>query len=279
MNVVLVCLRNFQEYILDNIDQLIKLNHQTIYVITEKIHFINYSLYDGKIILIDADELNDSFNFANVSSLNKVFKNGFWLLTSLRFFVIYEFMKKYNVGNIIHLENDVLIYYNCDILQQYLDNNYMYIPFDCYMRNIASIMYIPDHHKFKIILDNYDFGRSDMDNFFAIQTKTNLIKKFPIFPTKFAITNEEKYVSEHSDIFPYVFDAAAMGQYIGGVDPHNMSGDTSGFINETCVIKYNKYQIRWEQENDIIKPFLVIDNDIFPIFNLHIHCKNLKKYT
>jgi len=210
--------------------------------------------------------------------LNPSYRNGFWLLTSFRFFVIYECMKKYNIKDVIHLENDVPVYYNCDILLKYLDNNYIYLPFDRYTRNIASIMYIPNHFKFKMILDNYDRNKSDMENFSIIKNKTNLIKKFPIFPNEFAITDEEKYVSDNSDIFPYLFDAAAIGQYVGGIDPRNVPGDTSGWVSADCIIKYNKYQIKWEQENDIKRPFLIIENNVFPIFNLHIHCKNLKKY-
>jgi hypothetical protein len=34
MNIVLTCVGNFQDYILDNIRQLIRLNHENIYVIT-----------------------------------------------------------------------------------------------------------------------------------------------------------------------------------------------------------------------------------------------------
>jgi hypothetical protein len=110
--------------------------------------------------LINANEMNESYKFSMKTSLNKSFRNGFWYLTSLRFFYIYEFMKRYNVSNVIHLENDVPIYYNCDELSSIVDPNFMYIPFDTYRRNIASIMYIPSHEVFKAILDNYNFSKN-----------------------------------------------------------------------------------------------------------------------
>ena len=53
----------------------------------------------------------------------------------------------------IGLENDVLIYYSCNELINSIDTNYMYIPFDTYSRNIASIVYIPDVKTFKTILN------------------------------------------------------------------------------------------------------------------------------
>jgi len=275
MNIVLVCINNFQEYILDNIQQLINLNHENIYVLTNE-RFCNlFDNFSEKIKLIAIETLNDSYNFYSRTNLDKGFRNGFWSLTSLRFFYIYEFMKKYDVKDVIHLENDVLIYYNCNEILNFFDKNYIYLPFDTFKRNIASIMFIPSCDIFKNILDNYDFSKNDMENFSIIKNKTGLIKTLPIFP-KINTTNEEiNFVSENFKDFNLIFDAAAMGQYLGGIDPKNDSSNTIGFVNETCVIKYNIYNFIWENNDNIKKPFIVINNKKYKIFNLHIHSKNL----
>ena len=63
MNIVLVCINNFQEYILDNITQLIKLQHENIYVITNPQFFQAFDRFSGKVKLINIDELL----FKNVS--------------------------------------------------------------------------------------------------------------------------------------------------------------------------------------------------------------------
>jgi len=140
-------------------------------------------------------------------------------------------------------------------------------------------MYIPNVNVFKQILDNYNFNINDMENFAYIKQKTGLIENFPIFKKEYAVNKEELFVSYNSEKFPFIFDAAAIGQYLGGVDPRNMPGDTSGFVNETCVIKYNKYKFAFKDFDDgIKKPYIIINNDIIPIFNLHIHSKNLKKF-
>lgn len=277
MNIVLVCINNFQDYIIDNINQLNKLNHKNIYIITNQ-HLNTYFENIKNINLINIEELNDDYNFYNKTKLDKQFRNGFWTLTSLRFFYLYSFIKKYNINNVIHIENDVLIYYNIEILKNNLSNEYIYIPFDTFNRNIASIMYIPNHDILKKILDNYDINKNDMDNFAYIKRKTNLIQNFPIFNEYNSENNEIKFVSTNYDKFNFIFDAAAIGQFIGGVDPRNQSGDTSGFVNETCIIKYNNYTINWKYLDNIKKPFINIDNINIPIFNLHIHCKNLKKF-
>ena len=279
MNIVLTCLNNFQEYILTNIDQLIKLGNKNIYVITNSHLLSNFDKYSLKINLINADELNESYNFNTKSVLDSTFRDGFWKLTSLRFFYIYEFMKIYNITNVIHLENDVLIYYNCEELINLVNKNFVYIPFDTFKRNIASIMYIPNVEVFKTILDNYNFDKNDMENFSMIKQKTGIIQNFPIFIKNNNLTDEQKFVSNNSNIFPFIFDAAAIGQYLGGVDLRNIPGDTKGFVNETCVIKYNNYNIWFEEVDEIKKPFIKIEDKKVPIFNLHIHSKNLKEFV
>jgi hypothetical protein len=280
MNIVLVCINNFQEYILDNIEVLLSLKHDNIYVLTNNKFFEKFHHYT--IHLIDVDELHDSHDFYSKTSLDKSFREGFWTLASLRFFYIYEFMKTYNISNVIHIENDVLLYYNCDTIAKYFDENKMYIPFDTYGRNIASIMYIPSYDVFKIALDNYDFSKNDMENFKSIKDITGLIDHFPIFNKDDDQENcEIAFVSKNFNRFQYIFDAAAIGQFLGGIDPGNtVDGNVCvGFVNETCVIKYNEHVISWSNTNDnIMKPFIQIGDITIPVFNLHIHCKNLRQF-
>ena len=282
MNLILVSIGNFQSYILDNNKQLLRLNIKNIYVITEEEFFIHFENYKDTINLINVSELNEHYNFYNKTHLNKDFRNGFWTFASLRFFYIYSLMEKYNLSNCVHIENDVLLYYNIDLLENKLNKNYLYIPFDSYTRNIASIMYIPNSQIFKNILDNYDVKKNDMENFSNIKCKTNLIQNLPIFSNKYINNEEEAFVCENYDVFNIIFDAASMGQYLGGVDPRNIQGDTTGFVNETCVIKYNKYNFIWETHESVKKPFLEFEHNHMiikiPIFNLHIHSKNLFKF-
>jgi len=278
MNIVLVCINNFQTYILDNIKQLIKLQHENIYILTNEKFFSLFDTFSDKIKLINIDILPDSFNYYSKTSLDKSFRGGFWTLTSLRFFYIYEFMKKYDIKNVIHLENDVLLYYNCNNILNNFETQFIYLPFDTFTRNIASIMYIPSHEIFKIVLDNYNFSKNDMENFSNIKNKTHLIKTLPIFPKNNSDNKEIQFVSENYDKFNYIFDAAAMGQYLGGVDPRNNPTNTVGFINETCVIKYNNFNFSWITIDDIKRPFLTVGNDTLRIFNLHIHHKDLNNF-
>lgn len=278
MNIVLVCINNFQEYILDNIQQLINLKHDNIYILTNDEFFNLFDKFSDKIKLISVESLPDTFNYYSKTSLDKSFRGGFWALASLRFFYIYEFMNKYDVKDVIHLENDVLIYYNCNNIIDKFDKQFIYLPFDTFKRNIASIMYIPSSETFKIALDNYDFSKNDMENFCNIKNKTGVIKVLPIFPQIKTENKEVQFITENFEKFNCIFDAAAMGQYLGGIDPRNDPKNTVGFVNETCVIKYNMFKFIWVKINNIKRPFLKIGDLEIRIFNLHIHSKKLNEF-
>lgn len=282
INIVLVSVGVFQEYILTNIQQLIRLGHESIYVITEAAFFVNFvDLSDERVHLIDAGELCDTYRFAELCSLDKDFREGFWHATSSRFFYIYALMKRDELRDVIHIENDVLIYYNCNVLEGRVDKTKMYLPFDSYSRSIASIVYIPTHDVLKCVLDLYAYEENDMCNFPRIRLQIpDKIAQFPIYRPLESHTPEQNSVCVNFKQFNFIFDAAAIGQYLGGVDPHNCPGNTCGFINETCVIKYNKCSFQWADMGDGIRRPVVLAEDGLhvPIFNLHIHCKRLDEF-
>jgi hypothetical protein len=270
MKIILVSVGNFQEYILDNINNLLLFNNNDITVITNKEffrHFIDY-----RVILIDCNEL--SVNHFNINSkLNKEYRNGFWNYCSLRLFYIYSYIQQYNLTSCIHLENDVLTYIHFDDIKSNFKEDKVYATFDCDTRVIPGIIYIPNHKSFEPIINNYNFHLNDMEN--LAKFNESVILPLPIFPI--ISDNIFKFNKLYFD-FNMIFDGAAIGQYLGGVDPRNIPGDTRGFINETCVIKYNNYKFEWIQIDNLFIPHLVIENIKYKICNLHIHSKNLQKF-
>lgn len=283
ISIVLVCVGNFQEYILTNIAQLIRLGHPRIYIITDPHLMEHFDPFADYVYLISTVGLDDHLHFAEKTTLCRNIRNGFWYHTSARLFLINAFMWKYGIDNVIHIENDVLLYHNCDeILGSILyDSKQIHIPFDSWTRNIASIVYIPCADVFTKVLESYDFSKNDMENFSKVRLSTELIANFPIYTNVEGKTGEYEFVCDGWEKFENtIFDAAAMGQYIGGVDPQNIAGDTRGFINETCVIKYpSEGSFFWKVEAGVNKPFFKTNKgDVLRIFNLHIHSKALTLY-
>ena len=269
MQIILVCLKNFQSYILDNINNLLAFDNNDIHVITE-VEFFNY-FENLPITLIDCSKL-DHFNYNLNYQLDRNFRNGFWYLCSLRFFYLYSYMKNNTLSDVIHLENDVLTYVNFNDFN--FRNNKVYVTFDCETRVIPGIIYIPNYEAFKPIIENYNFNLNDMENL-ALESNENYIEQFPIFPIVDTIIN--KYNKNFNE-FNSIFDTAAIGQYLGGVDSRNISGDTRGFVNETCVIKYDLYKFVWIKTNSLYIPHIIINDNFIRINNLHIHSKDLHNF-
>jgi hypothetical protein len=280
MNVVLVSVGNFQEYILVNIRQLIQLGHTSIYVIVNADFIPYFSEFTRHVTCIDVATLPDPFGYYKRTPMSTEFRNGFNVHTSGRFFYLCAFMKQYQMDRVLHLENDVLIYYHADRLKNQIDQEHIYVPLDCYNRAIASVVYVPTANVLERVLAHYNYGDNDMANFARlVHQLPDAFQTFPIGSPDMADTPEQELVVRNWDTFQTIFDAAAIGQYLGGVDPRNIGGDTTGFINETCVIKYNVYRFEWGVSDDgMRRPFLIHGDKVYPIFNLHIHCKNLAMF-
>lgn len=270
--IILIDLENFQEYIIYNIKQLKLLNFNNITIITTanlKNYFENLNV---KIILTDEFNLD---TFDKLSSLDNVFRNGFWRLASKRLFYLYQYIKKYEIKDCFHIENDVLMYRNINIP----DKTKIWLTIDNENRCIPGILFIPEYRFLDNLFSNYFFDRNDMENLAIFYNNNkNICETFPIISQNSKINDYNK----NFYLFNMIFDAAAIGQYLGGVDPRNISGDTRGFVNETCRINYSNYNFKWKlykEDTNLYLPYIEINNEDIPIANLHIHCKRLKDFT
>jgi hypothetical protein len=191
-----------------------------------------------------------------------------------RFFYIYELMKKFKLRDVIHLQNDNLLYVNIDELlptfKKYYSNQ-LGVTFDQDRRAIASLMYIPNPAPLEQFLQ---FIISD-----PCQNNKELLARFknsshlPI-----AISKNTPY-STHYDHFQLIFDSLAIGQYLGGRDP--IHGPVQpGYIDETSVINPSYFDYEWIRDKEGRKvPYAIYNGEKIKIANLHIHCKDLKKFS
>ncbi len=276
MEIVLVCLNNFQEYILINIKNLLRFQNNNITVITDRKFFINF--LDFKVLLIAVEDLQNDYN-TYIQKLNNTFRNGFWELTSYRFEVLYSYMKKYNKQDVIHIENDVMIFKNMYTIN-FHNKDKILLTMDSQNRCIPGIMFIPNYLLLEKCLQSFQKGLNDMQNWAICYYNLNsIIDTLPIF-NELTNTPVHYMISKNFKHYNAIFDAAAIGQYLGGIDPRNIPGkNTIGFINETCIIDYSKFNIHWATDENYLKiPVITINNETIPIVNLHIHSKNLKDF-
>ena len=272
-DVILIDLINYQSYIDDNIKQLQLLNYN-VTIITDPSLITNF-INIPNITIITTDILScDEFDTNN--KLDDTFRNGFWKLTSKRLFYLYAYMKQFNKTNCFHIENDIMLYQNIVIP----DTNKLWLTMDHMNRCIPGIIFIPHYSYLDKLFNQYNYSQTDMHNCAEFyKNNRDICNTFPIIQYNQYYPYNDIY-NKHFDEFGMIFDAAAMGQYLGGIDPRNQSGDTRGFINETCVVNYSHYQFIWiyNTHTTIYLPHIFINNKYIPIANLHIHCKQLNVF-
>ena len=112
------------------------------------------------------------------------------------------------------------------------------------------------------------------------------VKKFVIVESSNLHSGNKKKLNfdiKNFTKFNAIFDAAAIGQYLGGIDEFNLidktKNNTVGFKNETCVVDYSKFEFCWKKTDKLFKPYLKKEGQLIPIINLHIHSKKLFKFT
>ena len=225
----------------------------------------------------------------------------FWKYTIERFFYLEEMMKTHNLQNVIHLENDTMLYLDINRLLPVFIENYkgLGVTLDCDYRCIPGFVFVRDHHPLKLfnqfVADTVKPNRNDMQllaDFVSTVQDDEVIQTLPILLPEYdrPLKNLVGYTSlrrnlytNHFDKFHGIFDAAAIGQYLGGISPRNTPKPhtTVGFINETCVFQCNFLDFTWETNEDSLRtPFARYKGaeSRHPVFTLHIHSKDMGQF-
>lgn len=266
---------NFPEYYYDSLKQSQKYFSGTIHSITGK------EAND----LLSRNENNKEFE--KVNFLNKYGMNNFWSVTFQRMFVIEQFMKENNLEDVIHIENDVLIYENPEKYLKQLHRFYKDF-------NLIGINSLTEHHS--------TFAYVYIPNYLTIEKlNQEMIKLLSLGEQKLIDLSCETMINEmvllrliykmNTDIVEYlptlaynedllnfnfgvIYDSASIGQFVGGTPFHQ-----PGFIDDRHFvgqyIKEKNIKIIWENK----EPFVLDGENKYKLANLHIHSKNLKAFV
>ncbi len=256
------------------------------------------SLIAAKTICVPCETLAKSAlhkQFITQSSANRTFRKGFWIVTTERFYYLAELMRIYGLSRVFHLENDVMIYTDIQTILPTFKAHYSHqigATFDNDQRCIAGLIYIdqiaPLQHFLSMVANMASQGGNDMEFLgkFKKQYQKQWIDSLPIIMPEYAKdfamisregdrTDSPESFSRHIEEFGSLFDAAALGQYLGGIDPFH-AVESIGFINERCLFDPSRLQFVWEEdERGRTIPVAVYKEQKWKINNLHIHSKNL----
>jgi hypothetical protein len=252
------------------------------------------------VVIVRYDSLNISSShkyFLRKNRFDKRYRGGFWVHTSERFFAMESFLRTCELENIFHLENDMMLYVSLnDILPIFrdkyqglgitMDSDNRCIPGFMFIRDLDSICNLTSFMAKKTL-------KNQMNDMYALADYLiskgepyckNLPVISPSYEKKYLLRDtagnnaNKNYYSTCFDDFHGIFDAAALGQYLGGVDPRNTTGDTRGFVNETAVYDPKKFGLHWETVDGLKRMVGEVAGDKFPIFSLHIHSKDTKQF-
>ena len=113
--------------------------------------------------------------------------------------------------------------------------------------------------------------------------KPHLIEPLPVIPDSYLVTRQDQsgivpIVESFANNFKAlqgIFDAAAIGQYLFGVDARNnpLGESQIGFINESAIYRASDFAFYFENINGNQVPMASYRDAQFRIYNLHIHSK------
>ena len=250
---------------------------------------------------------DEHMRFIKNSPLNKTFRNGFWNHATERFFYLDDLVRTYRLENVFHLENDVMIYADLTKFLPTFKKSYkgmIAATFDNDQRCVPGFLYFSDPTSLArlTLFISYQVSEFKKGNdmvylgLFRSYYEKTYIDTLPIvmpayadfYPlknlAKKASANPRAYYNNFKE-FKSLFDAAALGQYLGGIDPQNIESGTPyggkpGFINEACLFNPSYFTYEWEADDKGRKvPFAIFKKKKYPINNLHIHSKNLKAFA
>jgi len=237
--------------------------------------------------------------FRRISPLDREFREGFWTHTTERFFYLETLMRALDLEDVIHLENDVMLYEDVASLLPVLRRNFAHVAatFDAPDRCIPGFVYIRDAGAltplaamFNELLGGPSGGWSDMALIAEYRRRhPDRIGRLPVVtpdyphPLRSAIDPVVRPLEEYAGLageFGGIFDAAALGQYLGGVDSRNSpEPDTRGFINETAVFDPSHYAYRWKVDAAGRRvPRVVLAEREWKILDLHVHSKTMAPF-
>jgi hypothetical protein len=216
------------------------------------------------------------------------FRQGFWLKTLERFFVIHQYMSTFGISQVFHAELDQLLF-GCSNLVKKIESSEkvgIFVPFHTVDLAVASIFYCNNIEALGSLLD-YSKEENNFYNemsLIAMWAKSNPNNIFAL-PTLSTVINGSKVFTQHgiSTLNPEqvggIVDAAQLGQWVGGEDPRNIPVNIrpTNQYHETNNLEIisrsqlSKAQISLQKNGHIA--ISTESSGSIRIYNLHLHSK------
>lgn len=251
--------------------------------------------------LVAADDMKlsqEHRDFLGKTTLDRNLRGGFWLYASERFLYLADLMETYDLHDVFHLESDNMLYVDLATLLTVFQEKYKGIGavFDNDERCIPGFIYFADKRASKKLASCFTQHAHENKNdmyvlgLFKHEVGESLLGTLPIVMENYVkkeglkssaghVTQRPSQYWNNLGLFKSIFDGAALGQFLGGIDPRN-GPCRPGFINESCLFNPSKLRFFWQVDSESRKvPYAEYDGNAYRINNLHIHSKNLDQFV
>lgn len=197
-----------------------------------------------------------------------------------RFAVLYQTMLRYELSTVFFMELDNLIYDDpLKWLSAFCTKDIAYM-YDNVERGASGVCFIKHTTIMKKLVDYfiYFIGNSNKNitEMIALhefwENNKDLVQ---ILPTHWS-SSQYDVVADEYDRYHSIFDSAAMGIFLGGLDPFHTDGVIEKGIEwPHSMVTYKSYEFEWRKDSiGRSVPYIKGDSWI-RINNLHIHSKDL----
>ena len=291
MIVCLIFLGKVPSYTLYCVQQIREWTSLPIYFITDDIDYAKELLFDYQITYVHPNELQGGL----VNELEKqkgsfAYSNGLvgreqlFYYSFLRLYLLENFMRNYNINNVFHLEVDNLIYYDPSTFETQFNTKGVCYMYEDTARSSAALFYARDvdtlHHLNKVIL-TYINSEWNSEMVFLGKYADAYPENVYILPhVSLDETKEIPRISENFEHFNnWVFDPLSYGFWLTGIDALHSNGVLSYRRNTFCKVDITGFKHEWlKDDNGRRYPVIYLNNKTCRIFNLHVHCKDLKPH-
>ena len=280
MNYLYIYLGNVPDYVRTSINSVLSVDKDAkVYLCSESnpnyknVNFIN--LKETQSELTNATSELKIYNGTNYDSEI----NNLWINSLLRIFYLNDFLAFTKLNKIVHFDSDVIIYKPYSQIEEVFNHEKLNITRLDNDRLIFGYSYVPSE---KIMLKIC----RKIFNFLEQNKKTNNFKTNPL--------NEMQILGniyrEDSDLFnllpdlPYfdskeIFDPASYGQYLGGThdQPYKWFKKKQATIDHIIGKEIYSKRIKVLFKDDV--PSILYNQKKYKLVNLHVHSKNLNKFT
>ena len=285
----------FPDYMADSVVQVAKWNPGAV------IHIVIPQMFLNRTSMVDAAKAPgvsvrlwaiedlpksaDHVMFEHGSTLDRGFRGGFWRATTERLFILDDFLRFHGIDEAVHMENDNLIYFSLRDKIGAFRNHYPGLtmtPHAC-----AAFVYVGHRDVLEQLvatMTNASIDEMVMVRTFNLRHGNDAIGPLPIVAP--GDVGQLAGYTHNYDAFGGLFDGAPHGQYVGGPDPRNNDGGP-GFVNKEAPYVTRDFDYEWTVDPKTGLRLMHMRKKLLkggsgewrPLLHLHIHCKNLTKFS